>query len=448
MPPTVVIAKGDEKGKEYPGDLTWYVIWACVIAGMAVSSSDMISLHTSFFRYDIGISGWVTAMPEFLEHFFEDVYKKQKGDTSTNQYCKFDSFKLTLFTSSLYLAALFASLVASVLTRKLDRKVMMVSGGFVFFAGALINALAQNIWMLIVGRILLGIGVGFVNQKRVPSSEKVRGVDDVDTELDDMIAASEASRSVKRPWRNLFQRNYRPQAVMAFLIPTMQQLTGINVIMFYAPVLFKTIGFGNDASLMSAVITGIVNMLSTFVSIYGVDKWGRRALFLEGSTQMLICQIIITACIGAKFGVSGEVTDLPMWFAVIVVIVICIYVAAYAWSWGPLAWLVPSEIFPLEIRSAAQSVTVSMNMFFTFVVAQLFLTMLCHMKFGLFMFFAFFDFANSLFVYFFLPETKGIPIEEMTQVWKDHWFWGRFVSDDETAVKTEMGINGNHNGNP
>lgn len=121
--------------------------------------------------------------------------------------------------------------------------------------------------------------------------KKVRGVEDVDMEFDDVIAASEASRSVKHPWRNLFQHNYRPQAVMAFLIPSMQQLTGINAIMFYAPVLFKTIGFGNDASLMSAIITGIVNMLSTFVSIYGVDKWGRRALFLEGGTQMLICQV-------------------------------------------------------------------------------------------------------------------------------------------------------------
>ncbi|KAF7843599.1 sugar carrier protein C-like [Senna tora] len=62
----------------------------------------------------------------------------------------------------------------------------------------------------------------------------------------------------------------------------------------------------------------------------------------------------------------------------------------FAWSWGPLGWLVPSEIFPLEIRSAAQSVTVATNMLFTFVVAQIFLTMLCHMKFGLFIFFGFF----------------------------------------------------------
>jgi MFS family permease len=85
-------------------------------------------------------------------------------DESTNQYCKFDSVKLTMFTSSLYLAALVASFVASWVTKKLGRKISMFIGGLVFLAGAIINAAAQNIAMLIIGRILLGIGVGFANQ--------------------------------------------------------------------------------------------------------------------------------------------------------------------------------------------------------------------------------------------------------------------------------------------
>jgi hypothetical protein len=70
-----------------------------------------------------------------------------------------------------------------------------------------------------------------------------------------------------------------------------QQLTGMNVIVFYAPVLFKTIGFGSNASLLSSLITGFVNMVATFVSIFTVDKLGRRKLFLMGGTQMLICQV-------------------------------------------------------------------------------------------------------------------------------------------------------------
>lgn len=105
-------------------------------------------------------------MDSFLEKFFPSVYRKQKADDSTNQYCKFDSETLTMFTSSLYLAALVSSLVASTVTRKLGRKLSMLFGGILFCVGALINGFAQAVWMLIVGRIFLGFGIGFANQVR------------------------------------------------------------------------------------------------------------------------------------------------------------------------------------------------------------------------------------------------------------------------------------------
>ena len=109
-------------------------------------------------------TGGVTSMDPFLQKFFPSVYHKEALDKSTNQYCKFDSVTLTMFTSSLYLAALLASFGASWVTKKLGRKISMLTGGLVFLAGAIINAAAQNIAMLIIGRILLGIGVGFANQ--------------------------------------------------------------------------------------------------------------------------------------------------------------------------------------------------------------------------------------------------------------------------------------------
>ncbi|KAK7362958.1 hypothetical protein VNO77_05083 [Canavalia gladiata] len=491
--------------KAYPGNLTPFVTVTCIVAAMG----------GLIFGYDIGISGGVTSMDPFLKKFFPAVFRKKNNDKTSNEYCQYDSETLTLFTSSLYLAALLSSLVASTITRKFGRKLSMLFGGVVFFIGALINGLATHVWMLIVGRILLGFGIGFANQSvplylsemapykyrgalnigfqlsitcgilvanvlnyffakikggwgwrlslggamvpaliitigslvlpDTPNSMiergereqakvqllRIRGVDNVEEEFNDLVAASEASRQVENPWKNLLQRKYRPHLTMAILIPFFQQLTGINVIMFYAPVLFSSIGFKDDAALMSAVITGLVNVLATCVSIYGVDKWGRRALFLEGGVQMFICQGIVAAAIGAKFGIDGHPGDLPKWYAVTVVLFICIYVAGFAWSWGPLGWLVPSEIFPLEIRSAAQSVNVSVNMFFTFLIAQIFLVMLCHMKFGLFIFFAFFVVIMSIFIYIFLPETKGVPIEEMSMIWKNHPFWSKFVEHDD-----------------
>ena len=103
-------------------------------------------------------------MNPFLMRFFPKVYRQKLKNQSKNQYCQYDSQTLTMFTSSLYLAALLSSLVASTVTRKFGRKLSMLFGGVLFFAGALINGLAQGVWMLILGRILLGFGIGFANQ--------------------------------------------------------------------------------------------------------------------------------------------------------------------------------------------------------------------------------------------------------------------------------------------
>ena len=219
--------------------------------------------------------------------------------------------------------------------------------------------------------------------------------------------------------------------------------------MFYAPVLFNTLGFGGDASLYSAVITGAVNVLSTIVSIYSVDKVGRRMLLLEAGVQMFLSQVVIAIILGIK--VKDHSDSLGKGFAVLVVVLVCTFVSSFAWSWGPLGWLIPSETFPLETRSAGQSVTVCVNLVFTFVISQAFLSMLCHFKFGIFLFFSGWVFIMSVFVLFLLPETKNIPIEEMTErVWKRHWLWKRFMDDDDydnvAAVTNGEKKNGVHNG--
>ncbi|POO03528.1 Sugar/inositol transporter [Trema orientale] len=492
-------------GRNYEGGITVFVAVTCVIAAMG----------GLIFGYDIGISGGVTSMEQFLAKFFPSVLVKMKNVETgeENTYCKFNSHLLTLFTSSLYLAALVASFFASTITRRFGRKPTMFMGGLVFLLGAILNGITQSTLVLIIGRLLLGVGVGFANQSvpvylsemapaklrgalnmgfqmaitigilaanlvnygtakikggygwRVslalagipavmitvgalflpdtPNSilergnpekarkmlQRIRGTDNVDEEFQDLLEASEAAKKVEHPWRNILQPRYRPQLVICSFIPFFQQLTGINVIMFYAPVLFLTLGFKDDASLMSAVITGVVNVAATLVSILTVDKFGRRILFLEGGIQMMACQIAVGVMIGLKFGVHG-VGTLTNTEANLVLFMICAYVAAFAWSWGPLGWLVPSEICPLEIRSAGQAINVSVNMFFTFVIAQGFLAMLCNMKFGLFFFFAGFVLIMTIFVAFFMPETKNVPIEEMNRVWKAHWFWGKYIPDD------------------
>lgn len=110
-------------------------------------------------------------MEPFLKKFFPSVIKMMNDEAAQeNEYCKFDSQMLTLFTSSLYLAALVASFFASAATRTFGRKFSMVTGGLVFLVGSILNGIANNIEMLIIGRVLLGIGVGFANQVYITQS--------------------------------------------------------------------------------------------------------------------------------------------------------------------------------------------------------------------------------------------------------------------------------------
>lgn len=494
-------------GVEFEAKITPIVIISCI---MAATGGLM-------FGYDVGISGGVTSMNPFLKKFFPVVYKK-KNQPSEHQsnYCKYDNRGLQLFTSSLYLAALIATFFASYTTRRLGRRLTMLIAGLFFIVGVAFNAAAQDLAMLIVGRILLGCGVGFGNQAvplflseiaptqirgglnilfqlnvtigilfanlvnygtnkihggwgwrlslglagvpaclltlgalivtDTPNSlvergrleegkavlRRIRGTDKIEPEFLELVEASRVAKLVQHPFRNLLKRRNRPQLVIAVALQVFQQFTGINAIMFYAPVLFNTLGFGGNASLYSAVITGAVNVLSTIVSIYSVDKLGRRLLLLEAGVQMFFSQVIIAIILGLK--VKDHSSQLSHGYAIFVVIMVCTFVSSFAWSWGPLGWLIPSETFPLETRSAGQSVTVCVNMLFTFVIGQAFLSMLCHFKFGIFLFFSGWVFIMSIFVVFLLPETKNIPIEEMTErVWKSHWFWKRFMEDDDVG---------------
>lgn len=108
--------------------------------------------------------GGVTSMEPFLNKFFPEVYNKMKHDSRISNYCKFDSQLLTSFTSSLYVAGLIASFFASPITSTFGRKPSILIGGAAFLTGAALGGAAYNIYMLIFGRVLLGIGVGFANQ--------------------------------------------------------------------------------------------------------------------------------------------------------------------------------------------------------------------------------------------------------------------------------------------
>lgn len=485
----------------YEYRITAYFIIACIVA----------ALGGSLFGYDLGVSGGVTSMDDFLKEFFPKVYRRKQAHLHETDYCKYDDQILTLFTSSLYFAGLISTFAASYVTRNYGRRASIIVGSISFFLGAIFNAAAVNIWMLIIGRILLGVGIGFGNQAvplylseispakirgavnqlfqlttclgilianlinygtekihpwgwrlslglatvpamlmfiggvflpETPNSlveqgkleegrkvlEKIRGTMRVEAEFEDLIEASQAAQAIKHPFKNLLQRKNRPQLVIGALgIPAFQQLTGMNSILFYAPVIFQSLGFGSGAALYSSVITGVALVIGALISMALVDKFGRRAFFLEAGAEMIIYMIIVSVTLALEFG-QGK--TLPKGTGILLVIIICLFVVAYGRSWGPLGWLVPSEIFPLETRSAGQSVVVCVNLLFTALIAQCFLVSLCHLKYGIFLLFGALIIIMSCFIFFLLPETKQVPIEEVYLLWQNHWFWKRIVRDE------------------
>ncbi|KAF9617520.1 hypothetical protein IFM89_036724 [Coptis chinensis] len=449
-------------------------------------------------------------MEPFLRKFFPEVYTRMKNNIKISNYCKFDSHLLTLFTSSLYLAGLIACLFASSVTRVFGRKASIMVGCASFLTGAALGGASLNIYMLIIGRILLGVGVGFTNQSiplylsemspsryrgaitngfqltigigficanlinfgtekikgdlgwrislsmagapalllsigafflpETPNSliqqdkgheaslmlQRVRGITDVQEELDDLIKANAISKTIKDPFKKILGRKHRPQLVMAIAIPFFQQVTGINVIAFYAPILYRTIGIGESASILSSAGNGVLGISSNFMSMFIVDRFGRKILFMVGGLQMLISQLIVGILMAAQVGDQNEVGN---GYAYSILVFIYVYVVGFGVSWGPLGFLVPSEIFPLEIRSAGQSIAIAVNFFFTFIIAQIFLSMLCHFKSGIFFFFGGWVIIMTMFVHLFLPETKNVPMEKMELVWKEHWFWKAIVGE-------------------
>lgn len=236
-----------------------------------------------------------------------------------------------------------------------------------------------------------------------------------------VFASAEAARSCTNPWKDLFSYDHRPQLVLVVLSTLFQQFTGINFVIFYGPQLFRDLGKSDTTALWITVLVTCCNHLSTYVSYYSIDKsWcGRRHLLIQAGFQMFI------GLLGLSIILS--IADIDEWVPWVVLTFVCIFDTAYAWSWGPIGWLYPTEIQDLASRSAGITVSSIVNVFFSFLLAQISLHILCTIKAGLFYFFSFCVVAMTVCVYYLFPETKGIDVERSDCIFRDHPFWKRFV---------------------
>jgi len=204
--------------------------------------------------------------------------------------------------------------------------------------------------------------------------------------------------------------------MVGVLLQMFQQLVGINVMIYYAPTIF---GFAGMKGLVAMMTVPTVNMLFTFPAISLVEKWGRRKLLYVGAAAMLVTMVaagVAFQSIGANPGPTA-ISSTPK---LVLLLAVIVYIFGFAVSWGPVVWLVCSEIFPLEGREVGMTLTTMINWTFAgLLMANALTFMEKHGNSSIFYLFSGFCALAIAFVALFVPETKGITLEEMEFNLKD-----------------------------
>jgi len=225
-----------------------------------------------------------------------------------------------------------------------------------------------------------------------------------DIKMNVLLARQEGERSYSDMFRKYYKRVFIAMSAQA-----LAQLNGINVISYYAPLVFESAGWkGRDAILMTG-INGIFYLASTIPPWYLVDRLGRRKILLSGAVIMAVSLSVIAYFLFLDVRLTPN----------IVVIGVIIYNAGFGFSWGPIPWLYPPEILPLTIRAKGASLSTATNWAFNWLVGEMTPILQDLIQWRLYLLHAFFCAASFVIVYFIYPETANLRLEDMDQLFGD-----------------------------
>lgn len=274
-------------------------------------------------------------------------------------------------------------------------------------------------WMFGIGllpAVLLSIGMIFLpesprwlikqnmKEKAIKTLQHLRNTNDVSHEINEIqnsLQIKQASiREVFSPW-------ILPVLFLGAMLGFIQQVTGINTIIYYAPTIFQLAGFPDaSSSILATVGIGVVNVLATIFAVCYLDKLGRRPLLLTGLAGM--CVTLLGLSLAFQ---SGADAAMLRWIAMGCTF---LYIICFAFSLGAILWLVVSEIFPLEVRATAMGIAVFSCWLWNFAVSSTFLTLLNAMGPSItFLIYALMCIFSFAFCYYKVPETKGVTLEQI-----------------------------------
>ncbi|GAA4059490.1 sugar porter family MFS transporter [Flavobacterium chungnamense] len=247
--------------------------------------------------------------------------------------------------------------------------------------------------------------------KAITVLEKLNAPEDavlVQTEIESSLHQED-----KNQWKHLVNPIVKKALFVGIGLSILQQLTGINAILYYAPEIFKSLGSSTDVSLLETSILGVVNLIFTLLAIKWVDKMGRKPLLYIGSIGMTIAL--------AAVGLFIYYDAVGNW----VLPFLLLFMASFSISWGPIVWVLLSEIFPNKIRSLALAISVFIQWVANFVVTQVFPSLIENQWLkdnfnGAFPFYLFSVIClfSLFFVWKKVPETKNKSLEQMDALWK------------------------------
>ncbi|RJE23833.1 Sugar and other transporter [Aspergillus sclerotialis] len=224
-----------------------------------------------------------------------------------------------------------------------------------------------------------------------------------------------------------------------------QNGSGINAINYYSPTVFKSIGLkGQDSSLFTTGIFGVVKTVTTFVwLLYLIDRVGRRMLLLIGAIGGSVCLWFVGAYIKIADPENRQQQEMDGG-GIAAMFFFYLWTVFYTPTWNGIPWVLNSEIFDPNIRSLAQACAAASNWLWNFLVSRFTPQMFAKMEYGVYFFFASLMILSSIFVWFLIPETKGIPLESMDElfntkpVWRAHDVMVEKLREDEERFRHDI----------
>lgn len=264
--------------------------------------------------------------------------------------------------------------------------------------------------LLCIGMLALPYSPRWIFAKRGKSHAKavLKKIRTEEKEIETELKEIEGAVSIKTgSWRVLFSKKVRPALLVTVGVAVIQQFTGINTILYYAPTIFTMTGFeGATAAILATMGIGVVFVLFTIVSLPLLDRWGRRPLLFLGTGCMTLCLALLS--------ISFNLASTHAFYQWMTLIAMLVYIAGFAVSLGPIAWLLIAELFPLKVRGLGASVATCANWASNMLVALTFLSLInwCGPAIT-FLIYSFLGLLSLVFIYYLVPETRGVSLEKL-----------------------------------